>query len=480
MSARLGPWRLLLVTALLMGSSAAWAGRHFPDWIEDPLDTRPPVLDTGSVLPGDVAPVPCPPQVDLTQPLSLEDAADVALCANPRVRAAWAEIKIEAAALGQADSAYLPTLSGSYGRLKTRTTYPSSPLPGSTVTGNLATASLSWRIFDFGGRAADRSAAQQSLMAALDSHDADLQKTLSDVAQAYFSLQMTEAELVARQEQVDLARQTLDATRRREEHGAAAQSDTLQAQTALAKAELSQSRAGGDMQQAQAVLVAELALPPGTQLATVKPPSGVAADYDRDLRDWLAVTENHHPAILAARAKWEAAKEKVVSARSEGLPTVDLTGYVYQNGYPNLGLQTMRSLQSTIGITVTFPIFSGFDQTYKIRGAQAQAEQAQAQMEDTEQQVAMEVVKAQAETQAAIGNLKASAELLQSAELSVGSSQRRYEIGAADILELLSTESALADARQERIRAIAEFQSARLRLMAGAGVLGFSALEQNP
>ena len=78
-----------------------------------------------------------------------------------------------------------------------------------------------------------------------------------------------------------------------------------------------------------------------------------------------------------------------------------------------------------------------------------------------------------------LGTLKASVRLLSTAQEAVSSSKRLYDRNAADILELLNTESALADAQQERIRAIAEYRSARLRLLANTGVLGqMSGVEQ--
>jgi outer membrane protein len=56
--------------------------------------------------------------------------------------------------------------------------------------------------------------------------------------------------------------------------------------------------------------------------------------------------------------------------------------------------------------------------------------------------------------------------LLQAALASV---QRKFDKGAADMLEMLSTQAALSDAQQERIRCLAEWRSARLRLLAAAG-----------
>jgi outer membrane protein len=84
----------------------------------------------------------------------------------------------------------------------------------------------------------------------------------------------------------------------------------------------------------------------------------------------------------------------------------------------------------------------------------------------------MELVKAYADAQSALANLDASLALQQAASAGVASAKKRYDRGAADILEMLSTEQALAEAEQERLRCVAEWNSARLRLRASAGVLG--------
>jgi len=117
-------------------------------------------------------------------------------------------------------------------------------------------------------------------------------------------------------------------------------------------------------------------------------------------------------------------------------------------------------------------LFEGFSRTYKIREAQAQSEKSEAQLQDTELQILIEVVKAHADALSSFENLHASQQLLDATQAAVNSSQIRYDKGAADILELLSTQSALADAQQERVRCISDWRSARLRLMSNSGVLG--------
>src|SRR6266571_2539982 len=125
-------------------------------WAFDPLLTVPDVIETGKTLPGDAMAVQCPAQKDFSIPLALGEAVDLGLCYNPQIKEAWANIKIQAGAVGEARAAYLPTLNGSVGNIYDRTRYPGSGVPGSTVNSWTANGALNWRILDFGGRGANR------------------------------------------------------------------------------------------------------------------------------------------------------------------------------------------------------------------------------------------------------------------------------------------------------------------------------------
>ena len=57
-------------------------------------------------------------------------------------------------------------------------------------------------------------------------------------------------------------------------------------------------------------------------------------------------------------------------------------------------------------------------------------------------------------------------------------SNRRYDKGVADILEILNTQAALSNAWLERIKCQAEWRSARLRILADTGLMGRWALSR--
>jgi len=457
-----------------MAQNKVWAtdtASGMPDVLLDPLLAEPPVLQSGVALPGDHAPQQCLEKT-LPTPMSLGEAVDIALCNDPRVQVAWASIKLQTATVGEARAAYLPTVNASISRLNDEVRYPSFPNANSRVTGTSSSATLNWRIFDFGERAANRLAANNMLDAALASYDAALQKTLETTIQAYFDALTAQAVYRARVQSENLAADTYEAAKRREVRGATGRSDTLQAQTALARARLTEQRAANDADKAMAVLAYALGTPANTSFMLPQDAPESVKQTFAELSSWLDMAKRYHPAIIAAQKQWQATKSKIDSARSQGMPTVDFGVSFYQNGFPNQGIQSTRSNTTIIGVTLNIPLFEGFSRTYRVREAQAQADQDKARIQDAEREVLSTVVKAYADATSSLKELVSSRQLLDSAELALTSARRRYDHGVADILEVLNAQSALADAQQERAHCESDWRSARLRLRAATGLLG--------
>ena len=478
MNAKLLPKMVDMTLMAALFSACAFCPMSFalgiPDVLEDPLLTRPPVLRVGPALP-DGAVIDCASQVDLNQTLGLGEVIDLALCNNPQIKQAWAAIKIQSGALGEARSAYLPTASATFSpRQQTQVNYPQSTFNVNSITsGRMSYANLTWRLLDFGGRSANQLSGNYLLEAALASHNASIQKVMASTIQAYFDVLTTKATFNAKAQAADFAGSSLQVTLRRESKGVSPKSDSLQAQTALSKAQLASSRAEGDYRKAVATLLFAMGLSANnTKLNLEEPPARPQKQDLKDLHAWIVEAEQDHPAIKAARAQWNSAKAKIIAARSAGLPSIDFVGNFYQNGYPNQGVQPTQSNTTTVGVTFNIPIFEGFGTTYKIRGQQAQAENAYADLESTTNQILTEIIKSHADTISSLANVDSSNKLLDAAVAAVRSSVRRYEMGVADILELLTAQAALADAQQENIRCISEYRSARLRLVANAGALG--------
>lgn len=137
-----------------------------------------------------------------------------------------------------------------------------------------------------------------------------------------------------------------------------------------------------------------------------------------------------------------------------------------------IGLSATQTKETTSSLALNIPLFDGFARTYKVRGAQASIEIRQAELEDTQRQILSEVAKSYADALASVHTLEAAHTLHETASISLNNMQRKYDLGLADIMEILNVQAALIDAKQEEIRAQAEWRSARLRLLANAGNAG--------
>ena len=482
MSARRN-WLCAAMMVVMLGWEVPVFGADIPalgldlpyPFFEDPLLSKPEVIEKGVILPGDAVPISCVQPSNFSQPLALGEAVDIALCNNPQIKATWANIKIRANAVGEARAAYLPNLSGSVNRTKDRINYTDSRYTDSDITRTTYQGGLTWRLFDFGGRDANRRAANHLLNAALASHNAQLQKVLSDVAQAYFDAMTTKSALKAATEGGNIAQATLNSAKEREAKGVISQSDRLRATTALAQAVLEQNRANRDYKKALAVLGQILGVQTNIVITMPEEFAENAGEIGKNLNCWLEEAQKNHPAIVAARAQLVAAQNQVTVVKSAGLPTVNFSANYYRNTRPGEAVTSTEAQETTVGIGLSIPLFDGFTNTYKIRGAQAQVEQKKAELADTENQIALELIKAYVDATVAIQNLGASADLLKAAQEALAVSKRRYDKGAADITEMLSTQSTLSEARHQRIRCLAEWHSARLRLLASAGQMGRAA-----
>lgn len=454
---RLALARWWLACWCLAGPRAALA-------MDDPLRTLPPSMNA-------IGAAPCPAGRDAGVALTLAAAVDLALCRDPQIREAWINIKIQAGALGEARAAFLPRLSAGVGRVGDSTSGAGGASRGSVRSTTLH-AGLDWRLVDFGARAANEAAAEALLLASQARHQAAVQTALGAVVQTYFDAIAARAALDAKRQSEQMADETVAAAARREAQGVIGHADTLQARTALAKATIEKNRARGAWMKAVALLTYAIGEPESRPPLLPDWLEGQAPQSEPDLDQWLEQIRREHPSIVSARAQLQAARSQVAALRSEALPTLDLSINYYRNGRPDQSLQAAGARERTVGLMLTVPIFDGFATSYRVAGALAQAEHREVELDQTEHQVLTEVVKAHADATSSLDNVAASASLQSAALEALASSRRRYDRGVADILEILAAQTALADARQERVRCLAEWRGAHLRLLASMARMG--------
>ena len=406
--------------------------------------------------------VPCLPIQEDTIYGVLE-VVDRALCQNPRTREAWANARIQAAQVGVAQADFLPDLDGRIGASRTS---------GSTdtTTQNSAALTLSWLLYDFGARSANLENARQLLSAASLTLDATVQTVFLDALRAYYATQAARAAVTAAVESEKASRESLTAAEVRYKVGTGTPADRLQAQTAWSQATLTRIRAEGVLRTAYGTLANVMGLDANRSLRLAEIPKIPAdARSEHDVEALIDEARVRRPELGAAEARVGAARSNVDAVRASGKPSLSLgTGASWQD---TSGNSDFSSHSNSIGLTLSIPIFSGFETTYNVRTAEARVDAASALRDNVRLQVALDVWTAYQDLTTASQTLTTSADLLASAEQSERVALGRYKAGVGNILDLLNAQSALANARLQRIQAALDWYVARASLAKAVGTL---------
>lgn len=401
--------------------------------------------------------------------LTLTDIVDVALRNNPATRLSWSNARAAAAAYGSSKGAYYPTIDGNVGvtRIKTLSAQGRSAVEQTTYGPSL---SLSWLLLDFGGRSGSIGAARQALLEADWTHNATIQNVVLDVEQSYFQYVATRSLLAAQRTTYQEALRNLEAAQERHRVGLATVGDVLLARTSASQARLDMETTEGVLQTTRGALALAVGLPANTPY-DISPPDttfpveslvdSVGSLIDRALAS--------RPDLAASAAAVQQARERVKEVRSARLPALTVTG--------NANRTYLRTLPSggnsyTVNFGLSIPLFAGFSRAYDQVQAEAQAQAAAARHDALQQQVVFEVYSSYYALQTSARRVRTAADLLASAQQSEEVALGRYRAGVGTVLDLLSAQSALANARAQQVQARWVWQSALAQLAHDTGVLG--------
>ncbi|MEQ1630239.1 MAG: TolC family protein [Gallionella sp.] len=401
--------------------------------------------------------------------LSLFEVVDIALCNNPQTREVWASARVQAAQVGVNQAAYLPNLNLNAGLSR------NWPANGAAYNQRNIGLSLSYLIYDFGARSANLDSAKQLLNAASYTQDSVVQTVFLAAVQSYYQTQSSLAALEATRESEAAAKASFDAAQARYQAGSATPADKFSAQTAYSQATLNRITASGTHQIARGTLanIMGFDVPQPIELITADPLPN-AEDFQRNIAALIDKARELRPDLRAAEAQVLSAQANSEAARAAALPTISLGATSNYQGVMGNGMNR----GSTLGITLTAPLFAGYAPTYRIRSADAQVEVKQAQLERLRLQVALDVWNAYQNLTTATQAIRATADLLQSASQSERVASGRYKAGVGVMLDVLNAQSALANARQQEIQARFNWNVSRATLAQTMGDMDVGLLQE--
>jgi len=394
---------------------------------------------------------------------------DLALRNNPATRASWAQARASADILGSVRGQYYPTVNGAatLSRIQSPATATRS---AGTRTEYGPALSLNYLLADFGGRSGSVERARQTLFAANLSHNATLQNTVLQAEAAYFTYMATVALLGAEQSAIAEAKGNLNAAQQRFKVGLATIADVLQAKTALSQEQLNLETTQGNLQAARGGLAAALGLPANLPFDLAPLPAAIPVGMiSVSVDSVINAALRNRPDLAAARAQAAAATAQVRVARSAEFPSLTLGSNAARTFSSP---QTFAGPSYSVSLGLAIPLFNGFSRQYDLAAARAQADAISALADQTRQQVVTQVFVSYYALQTAEQRVATADDLLASAQQSVQVAAGRYREGVGSIIDLLTAQTALANARAQQVQSRWQWYTSLAQLARDAGVLG--------
>ncbi|CAM8410599.1 TolC Outer membrane protein [Candidatus Methylopumilus universalis] len=405
------------------------------------------------------------------KPLSLVEVTEAALCHNPQTREVYANAKVQSAQVGLARSLFFPSVTDTLSATenKNRTTNYSN------ATNRIV---ASYLLYDFGSRDANFENANQLLKAASATQNATVQTVLLASVNAFYQVHASRAILNASIETERLSQESFKSAEAKYIAGVATPADKLQAQTSFANATLTKLRNEGTLKVAYGNLANVMGAPANInfQIADSKL-DDIPELIDQDIDALIEQARLQRPDLMASEAQLKASLAKIESVKADAKPKVRIDA---SNQYDeNLLGQTSQNT-SQLGIFLTIPLFEGYKPTYLIRSAEATAELNASKRDQLKLQVSLDVWTAYQNLKTANESIAASNVLLLSAEESSRVSLGRYKEGVGNIIDTLSAQSALANAKQQKIQSVLNWNIARTTLAQSIGVLDNAMIQKLP
>ena len=392
---------------------------------------------------------------------------------DPQYDAAESSRAVAAERPVQARANLLPDLGGSVGSNRV----DRGGAGGATRTGSWG-LSLNQSLFSLGNYSALRGAKAQDRAGGFNLESAG-QNLITRTSAAYFgvlvqleTLTAAEAAETALKKQFDFASKRLEVGLApiTDVHEARAQYDAARANTILAR------NAVRDAYQA----LVEITGAPVGNLKGLPDDFKPALPSEKGVDAWVADALATNPDLKAQEANLEAAEAGVSTARAGHYPTLGLQasyGKAIPGLYDNPAFVGANNANTSVGLTLNIPIFSGFATQSGVRTALAQRDGAADGVEQTRRAIERSTRNAYQAVVAGITEVEARRLALVSAQSAYDASQVGLEVGTRTVLDVLNNQRTLFSAQQAYAQAKYSFLQSRLLLEQSAGTLDVADIE---
>jgi outer membrane protein TolC len=185
------------------------------------------------------------------------------------------------------------------------------------------------------------------------------------------------------------------------------------------------------------------------------------------LETWLATAREQRLELQEIDLREAMARKEIEKARAGHLPNLNLVGnyQIHTEDFDGSGDSY------SVGAVLSLNLFSGLAPSAKVSEAQASRRQIQALRRQMESQVFLEVRQAYTQTASALQRIGVADQAALQAEEALRIVADRYNSGLLTIVDLLTAEVSLQQARSSQARARHDVTVGRTHLRLAAGVL---------
>ena len=424
-------------------------------------------MKSGRILASLLLAVAAPLAAQQKPVVTLDEAVTRAELVQPQVVQARGTVSTAAARQRAALGAFLPnlTVNGSIGDFFSegeRIDPSTGQVTASNSTNRSVNTSVSSSIDLFAGfrRSSERKAAGATRTAAeAGLENSRFQQRLTTTNQ-FFDVLAAEQLVRVREAGVRRAEQQLEVSAARLRAGAAIRPDSLRSVVTLGNAQLALLTARTQLATAEANL---------GRLIGLEGPVSAADDSSFyriietvDTSSLRAEALSSAPAVRASEAQASAARSAIGVARAGYFPTLTFSGNAQINGSRNNDYNFLKQRQFTL--QMTYPIFNRFLREQQVTASQVAAENAEATAAEERRQVLASLTSAIAALESARLRIGITQTSVLAAREDLRVQQERYRLGAATIVDLLTSQEALSQAEVDEINARFDYLRARTQI----------------
>ena len=318
---------------------------------------------------------------------------------------------------------------------------------------------VNYLILDFGGRSAQIEAAREQLAASNFSFNRVQLNVLFETSRRYYRLLDSLGQRDAAKVNFDNAETVRKAVEARLAVGLATLPDALEARAAAAQANFALQAAIGQVDITRGDLLSFLGASP-VETLEVQPLAELKLPdkFDLDVHDATERSLAQRPELGEETAQRDAARAAERQARSSFLPQVDFQGqggevraYGRQDLLPSTYAGPLE--EWNVNLNLRWELFDGGRREGELSRAHADERRAQAQIDETRDEVEQQVWTAYVSVRTAFYQRDAAALLLQAARTSYNASLRSYQLGLRNTVDVVTAQRTLAQALSSDVSA---------------------------